>query len=100
MLNHFICETCGRDMGDIDEPVCHECEQHEIDALAERGLDRYGESLEEPSHDDTVMCCPDCESPNQFGELCIQCARERGEQPYGVIWDGKSVAGGTFERGE
>lgn len=36
-MNHFKCETCGRDMGDIDEPICHGCEQHEIDVLAEQG---------------------------------------------------------------
>lgn len=32
---------------------------------------------EEPSFDDSVKCCPDCERPNQFGELCPQCLRER-----------------------
>ena len=33
----------------------------------------------EPDHDDTVRFCPDCERPNQFGELCPECSRERGE---------------------
>jgi len=37
---------------------------------------------EQQDVDDTVHCCPDCERPNQFGELCVACARERGEQPY------------------
>ncbi len=31
----------------------------------------------EPSHDDSVKCCPDCEKPNQFGELCAECTRDR-----------------------
>jgi hypothetical protein len=35
-MNHFTCDTCGRDMGDIDVPQCHECEQGEIDALEGR----------------------------------------------------------------
>lgn len=37
---------------------------------------------DDPDHDDTTHCCPDCERPNQFGELCAACARERGEQAY------------------
>jgi hypothetical protein len=32
---------------------------------------------EEPEIDDTVHCCPDCEKPNQFGELCWDCQCER-----------------------
>jgi hypothetical protein len=28
---------------------------------------------EEPYIDDTVHCCPECERPNQFGELCESC---------------------------
>jgi len=26
---------------------------------------------------DEVLCCPDCEEPNQFGELCHRCIAER-----------------------
>ena len=57
-----------------------------IDDLCERlncgGLPLEQES-EEPSQSDAVLCCPDCERPNQFGELCAPCAREREEeQPY------------------
>jgi hypothetical protein len=26
--------------------------------------------------DDTVHCCPECERPNQFGELCENCLQE------------------------
>lgn len=32
---------------------------------------------EEPSYDDSVKFCPDCERPNQFGELCFSCRQER-----------------------
>jgi CheY-like chemotaxis protein len=31
----------------------------------------------EPEIDDTVRCCPDCEGPNQFGEVCTACLQER-----------------------
>lgn len=34
----------------------------------------------EPDHDDTVYFCPDCERPNQFGEICPSCQRERRDQ--------------------
>jgi hypothetical protein len=30
----------------------------------------------EPEIDDTVKACPDCETPNQFGELCNRCIDE------------------------
>lgn len=35
------------------------------------------EQTPEPDHNDEVLCCPDCERPNQFGELCTECERER-----------------------
>ena len=38
----------------------------------------FPEDLEEPPIDDAVKCCPDCERPNQFGELCPECLRGRG----------------------
>jgi hypothetical protein len=31
------------------------------------------EADDEPSHNDAVLCCPDCEKPNQFGEQCLSC---------------------------
>lgn len=34
---------------------------------------------DEPSHDDSVNFCPNCERPNQFGELCVTCQREEQE---------------------
>lgn len=34
----------------------------------------------EPSHDDTVKCCPECERPNQFGELCPSCDEEMSRE--------------------
>jgi len=51
-----------------------------------------------PAVDDSVKCCPDCEKPNQFGELCAECLREEQErieedrQPdYGGAFDGVRV---------
>jgi len=32
---------------------------------------------QEPDQNDEVRCCPDCERPNQFGELCPECTRDR-----------------------
>lgn len=31
----------------------------------------------EPHIDDSVKYCPDCETPNQFGELCFRCQQDR-----------------------
>lgn len=41
--------------------------------------DEYDElsiSEDEQSFDDTVRCCPECETPNQFGELCNRCRED------------------------
>lgn len=35
---------------------------------------------EEPEYDDSTPCCLDCEQPNQFGEVCETCQREREEE--------------------
>lgn len=35
------------------------------------------ERFNEPDQNDEVKCCPDCERPNQFGELCLSCEREQ-----------------------
>jgi len=56
------CEECG-DPIPVELTRCDNCE--------------YYASCGEPDHDDTVHCCPDCERPNQFGELCPSCERER-----------------------
>jgi hypothetical protein len=40
-------------------------------------LNETPEIFDEPDHDDSVRCCPDCERPNQFGELCTSCEAER-----------------------
>jgi ribosomal protein L32 len=31
---------------------------------------------DEPNIDDSIKFCPNCERPNQFGELCLECERE------------------------
>lgn len=50
--------------------------------------------------DDSVKVCPDCERPNQFGELCPSCQRERefeiaenrfNESDCGGVFDGSRV---------
>lgn len=48
------------------------------------------EDVPEPDHDDTIKFCPDCERPNQFGELCLDCTRERqmaedAGEPYAPV---------------
>lgn len=34
------------------------------------------EDPKQPEIDDSVKFCPNCERPNQFGELCEPCRRE------------------------
>jgi len=60
------CEGCGCSVGVGGiEGLCADC--CEVD--------------EEPEAiDDGVRFCPDCERPNQFGELCETCVYERGEE--------------------
>jgi hypothetical protein len=41
---------------------------------------RMQDHEEEQSIDDSVKCCPDCERPNQFGELCTSCLSDRQAQ--------------------
>jgi hypothetical protein len=44
----------------------------------ERQLEILPEGADEPA--DGERCCPDCGQPNQFGEVCPTCQRERGIQ--------------------
>ena len=37
------------------------------------------DDVPEPNIDDAVRACPNCETPNQFGELCDRCRREEEE---------------------
>lgn len=32
--------------------------------------------MDEPDHNDEVLCCPNCERPNQFGEMCHSCEED------------------------
>src|SRR5688572_12826072 len=34
----------------------------------------------DPSISDEVLCCPDCDRPNQFGQVCDSCERDRQEE--------------------
>jgi hypothetical protein len=55
-------------------------EPNDADGVASEGV-RWNSELgrwdEYPEVDDTVHCCPDCERPNQFGELCKDCEQDR-----------------------
>ena len=45
-----------------------------ISSLPVAEVDRiYDLMFSDPIVDDTVKCCPECEIPNQFGEICPAC---------------------------
>ena len=48
---------------------------------------------EDPEIDDAVHCCPDCERPNQFGELCPSCVRDREVERSESAWEEDVVFG-------
>ena len=54
----------------------------------------------EPEIDDTVRCCPDCERPNQFGEVCPACLSRRQVlsrlMDYVRPYKGKAILGLTL----
>lgn len=54
-----------------------------IDGAKEEVLRRFGLVPDPPDVDDSVKCCPECEKPNQFGELCQSCIDDisREEHP-------------------
>lgn len=56
----------------------------DCETLASEFMSESGATTEEPSHDDTVHYCPNCETPNQFGETCQRCEREAEEE--GLRW--------------
>lgn len=63
----------------MKEPVfthCDRCDQEAIDGVCMCGTSEFEEGPQ-PDFDDSVGLCPDCERPNQFGELCAECTRER-----------------------
>jgi hypothetical protein len=64
---HANCEECGVEIP-VELTVCDDCSGYSPE--------------EEPDHDDSVKFCPDCERPNQFGELCQSCQSDRDAQEY------------------
>ena len=38
------------------------------------------DDAQEPQVDDAVLCCPYCDRPNQFGEVCASCERDRQDE--------------------
>jgi hypothetical protein len=74
---------CG---GRIEGCAAGNCEHFEsYESLSDSEIDALCEDLgakinhAEPDQNDEVKFCPDREKPNQFGELCAACTREREE---------------------
>ena len=66
------CLLKTRDVNEFKEWVaCH----FGNNDLVERYLDPEDDPYP-PETDDTVLCCPNCERPNQFGEMCHSCSTE------------------------
>jgi len=61
----------------VREPEFEVCEHCGYEYEVSEGCLNCSFELSEPDHNDEVLCCPDCERPNQFGELCMACQRER-----------------------
>lgn len=62
------------------------------DGRPEECLEHSQEAADiEPDVDDSVKYCPDCERPNQFGELCRDCQNEQAFEvaEFGLRWDGR-----------
>lgn len=75
-MTDVLCVMCGAaveqiapDHQDGDEYMCERCAE-----IFEE------EQAQEPDYNDEVLCCPDCERPNQFGELCYSCQSERDRE--------------------
>jgi hypothetical protein len=72
---------------DADEAVAYAALEHVDDARLDDDATRQQENeqrIQDEQTDDSVKCCPECERPNQFGELCEQCRQHhletRGEE--------------------
>lgn len=52
--------------------------ERELQREADRNFEFYDDTPAEPEIDDAVRFCPECETPNQFGELCARCKDEAG----------------------
>jgi len=67
------CPICGRSR----DEGCRHCSVCGV-------VDCDGSCLEDmdPDVDDSVKYCPDCERPNQFGELCQSCLDAERDASY------------------
>jgi len=63
-----VCETCESGVRSRYRPDIFEDSGY----WADEPIDE-----EEPDMDDTVHSCPECTRPNQFGEVCSECSRDR-----------------------
>ncbi len=68
----FTCDGCG-----LAHCASHVAIESDGVKLCSVCAAQDADTPPEPEHDDSVRCCPDCERPNQFGELCTECERER-----------------------
>lgn len=68
-----LCESCA-DAAEI--AGCPGCDPGALGALCDSCEAAF---LADQSVDDGPRRCPDCDRPNQFGELCPLCEAERGE---------------------
>lgn len=68
------CEGCG---AEITHLICGAVTEDEDYRMCDACIEERDAQLDEPDHNDAVLCCPDCERPNQFGEICSSCERDR-----------------------
>jgi hypothetical protein len=62
----YRCWECGFD---VEEGECCDCMDYDPGPEEE-------EEDEDDECEDETLSCPECETPNQFGELCERCRRE------------------------
>lgn len=67
------CLICKNVVDQAQSEYCQSCEK-ELD----KGLELR--PLKSQNSSDEVKKCPECEMPNQFGELCDKCRKEEGTQ--------------------
>lgn len=82
----LLCEVCGVYHG---EDACPDCGGRGFHKPTCETLLRYQQEEEqhfsEPDHDESCGVCPDCDRPNQFGELCNDCRREQEARDYEAV---------------
>jgi len=75
------------DPGPLFERIQRLIEDSELEILGGQAYQIPSYLRGAPDDETTTKRCPDCETPNQFGELCARCAREAAE-----ISEARSIA--------